>query len=146
MENTQDAEFFEVTGIMPPREAPTKFRLYRKRISPDTYYHWVLYWIKDFEIWAPCSSTVWEVNGCIRINRTEFDTGTDIFHKMVVEKSDEPYSLIIQVKDHCSFRDYAPSSSVLQEMDLFVRPVTETFSISQDLPNLTRSAIRAKKI
>lgn len=106
MDNLENVEYREVTGIMPPKENPTKFRLYRTRIESDTYLHWVNYWVKDFEIWVPCSSTVWELKGCRRVMRTEFDSGSDIFHKMILDEGDCDYSLVIQAKDHCSVQKY----------------------------------------
>lgn len=106
MENTENAEFREVTGIMPPADSPTKIRLYRVKVCKGLWMHWAMYYVRDFNLWTPCVSALYDVLDCSRRRKNDFDSGSDLYHFVSCFSFTKKYKVLISVKDHDSVQEY----------------------------------------
>lgn len=107
MENVPNTTYREVTGIMPPKEKPTKFRLYRKGTGVEgEFLFWVMYYVENFQLWTPVNSNILPVYNCCRRPRNDYDAGTDIYHIVTHLHKDQPFRFVLTVKDHDSIQEY----------------------------------------
>ena len=96
----------ELRGCMPPNENPTKFRLFWRVLSELRVIFFAETWIKDFEIWAPCDSTMRIITGGSRVPINQFDRGSDSIHN-IVKYGPTPFEFTIEIRDHRSFQYFS---------------------------------------
>lgn len=99
----------ELKGCLPPHDNPSKFRIYWTRAS-EKGSHYIFFaraWIKDFEIWAPCDSTVRVITGGSRKNLNDFDRGTDNIHQIITWLGEKDLLISIEIRDHRSFQAFS---------------------------------------
>jgi len=97
-----------MTGCCPPKDNPSKFRLLWVPIAEDNRraHFFMQIWIKEWEMWAPCDSTLRVISGGSRVPINQFDRGTDSIHKIIYYYDDLKF--MIEVKDHRSIQIFTP--------------------------------------
>lgn len=107
MDAVPGAVYREVVGIMPPKEKPSRFRIYRIGTGVDhEWLFWVMYYVENFQVWTPVTSSVTPVYNCSRRQKTEFDLGSDLYHIITHFDQTSPYRFVISTKDHDSIQEY----------------------------------------
>lgn len=99
----------EVTGCIPPKDSPSKFRLFWRKKNDNMVYFFTQTFVKDWDLWVPSTGRILIIDGGARVPLTKLDDCKDDLHRIVLWiKDEENYELTFQftIKDHRSIQRF----------------------------------------
>lgn len=98
----------ELTGCLPPKDNPTRYRIFWREVSDKKLIFFAQLFVKDFDIWVPCDSRVFVITGGSRVPVNQFDRGSDSIHVILRWDEDDDLFIQLEIKDLRAFLTFTP--------------------------------------